>query len=75
MCTVLLPPGVNQIAFNEYTSYHIIRYGLSSSSKHIGGIMLLRTECMLRYLCILLLMLYRGVDRCTEINNINSTLL
>ena len=74
MCTVLLPPGVNPVAFNEYTSYHIICYGFSLSSKHVGGIMLSRTDCILKYLCILLVTLYRIVDWCTEMNNINSTL-
>jgi len=37
--------------------------------------MLSRTDCILKYLCISLVILYRIVDRCIEINNINFTLL
>jgi hypothetical protein len=32
MCTVLLPPGVNPIAVNEYISYHITSYIISYES-------------------------------------------
>jgi hypothetical protein len=34
MCTVLLPPGVNPIAFNNYImSYHIISYHISNDDR------------------------------------------